>query len=355
MAHPEAVRVSSRTPLVLHFPGFKHLIHHDSTRNGISLAQFDRPFLDASAITRDRSQWSPISRGEALQACRSFPVAVLHRALSREAASWFDGSSRYYKADGPYLYESLRYFLFTGRSVERGLLKGLIIPPKPKPMEWEAMEALDQATGEFLSLGSPTTKVPPKPVVPKTPKPPDASFPEIPGKPEIPTLPAILTLPTVPTLPVIPDLPVDLKDNPLIPIEFRLLDGKGNPMPPTPFKVTLPDGTAKTGKSDKEGFIRIPDNRQKGQAKLELLDADESDPAKLAAFAPTPTTGKKPIEVKLTDSKGAPMADKAFLIKLPDGSEKKGKSDSQGFIRIPDNTQDGEFELVLTEFSEKAG
>ncbi len=251
---------------------------------------------------------------------------MLHRALSREAAFWFDGSSRYYKADGPYLYESLRYFLFTGRSVERSLLKGLIIPPKPEPVEWEDMDAFDQTTGEFLSLGSPTSKVPPKPAVPKTPKPPSASIPdtpripdipglpdlpsipeipglppipgmpqipglpaldipampEIPGIPKAPTLPAIPAIPTVPTPPVIPDLPVDLTDDPLIPIEFQLLDGKGNPMPPTSFKVILPDGTAKTGKSDKDGFIRIPDNRQKGQAKLELLDPDESDVAEKA-------------------------------------------------------------------------
>lgn len=238
------------------------------------LAQLDRPFLDALAISRDSSLWRRISRGEAIQACRGFPVAVLHRALSREAASWFDGSNRFYKADGPYSYESLRYYQFTGVSAERGLLKGLVVPPKPQPMEWETMEAVDQATGELLSLGSPTTKVPLKPAVPKTSKPPDASIPDIPGIADIPGLPVIPSIPEIPDIPEIPKIP-EVPVLPAVPkiplpIEILLTDAQGIPLPHASFQVEFPDGEIRSGKSDQTGLIRFPDNTQLGNLLLKI-------------------------------------------------------------------------------------
>jgi hypothetical protein len=339
----------------------------------------DRPFLDATEITRDRSRWVPIGRGDAVRFCRTLPVVVVHRIQSREAASWLDGDLRFFKSDGPYLYEGLRYFLYTGALHARKLI-GLKLQPKPEAEELEPMEALD-VSGELLNLGSPDLKKPAPPKAPAPPKLPDlpskqdAALPDLPAKPElsIPDLPSLPSmpelsipappklpeppqvpeLPEIPSLPEIPALPgIELalleEKKELIPIEYRLLDGLGNPMPPTPFRVTLPDGSVRTGKSDAEGFVRVPDNTLKGQARLELLDPNETNPERIAAFAPPVDPGKHPIEVQVTDAQGEPMPNAPFRIKLPDGSVREGKSDGEGFIRFPDNTQTGEMEFALT-------
>jgi hypothetical protein len=355
----------------------------------------DRDFqkLDAAEIGRDRTRWRQVSRVEALRGWRDKPVAVVHRGLSRDNASWFKPANRFFRADGPFLYDGLRYFQYVGAGSfgDSSLKKSLGQLSKPPEAELEPMDAFDMNTGEFLALGSPAAKVPKKPLAPKppslpeVPKPPsipELDLPEIPEIPEIPTLPEIPGIPDLPTLPEfaipkvpeipavpgvpqipglpdIPDLPdvpvidIELSNAPLIPIEYRLLDGKGNPLPPTAFKVTLPDGTFKTGKSDAEGFIRIPDNKQKGQAKLELLDPDEKNPERIAAFLSPVAKGKHPIEIKLADSNDKAMPEMAFRLKLPDGSVKEGKSDKDGFIRFPDNEQQGEMELVLTAFTER--
>jgi hypothetical protein len=355
---------------------------------------------DPADVARDWVRWRPVRREEAMRACGLRPVAVLHRVHGREAGEWLHPHSRFFRTDGPFLYEGLRYYVYTG--AEMGKLKGLKILPPGEEEAWEEAEET-----EPIPLGSPTSKVPPTPkkyAIPPTPKsdfpdlPDIPDIPDIPDLPKIPDLPELPTIPDLPTLPGLPEIPTiptlpglelptvpglpemptipglpevppipglpgmpaipaipdaalaaaeALADKPKIPIEYRLLDGKGNPLPPTPFKVTLPDGTVKTGKSDAQGFIRIPDNTQTGQAKLEILDPGESDPAKLAAFAPAPAPGKKPIEIALVDAEDKPLADTPFKLKLPDGSVKEGRSDGDGFIRFPDNELAGDMELLL--------
>lgn len=330
--------------------------------------------LDAVEIGRNRSLWQPVPRGVALTESRSRTVVVVHRTFGRETAGLFQPSNRFFRADGPYHYDALRYYVFLGEGVRslQGRGGSLGLTNKPPEAELEPLEFEDQATGEFRSLGSPTAKVPKPPTSPKVPGP--SSIPETPSIPKAPSLsetlrfPGIRDLPDPPTLdipilpeipgiPQVPDMPVlpldiELPTDP-IPIEYRLLDGKGKAMPPTPFRVTLPDGSFKTGKSDTDGFIRIPDNRQKGQAKLELLDPDESDPERIAAFLSPPPKGKHPIAIRLIDVEDNVLPQRAFRLKLPDGEIKEGKSDAEGFIRFPDNEQTGELELVLTDFAER--
>jgi hypothetical protein len=310
------------------------------------LAHVNRPFLDASAISKDRSVWQPISRGEALQACRSFPVAVLQRALSREAASWFDPSNRFYKADGPYLYDSLRYFLFTGPWVEKGLAKGLAVPPKPKQAELEPMDAFDPATGEFISLGSPVRKAKEK-----------------------------------------------------HPIEFQLVDGAGKAVADAEYEIVLPDGSVRRGKTDAEGLVKVEDNFHKGEAKLtlksaqslltadattggaaigakeiapevtgeltlkdvslsSLLDAADRIPdiPEIPAVPVLPEIPKipLPVEILLTDAKGIPLSNASFQVQFPDGEIRSGKSDPAGLIRFPDNTQTGDLLFKVTGLQDKA-
>src|SRR4051812_16222989 len=101
------------------------------------------PFLDTNEILRDRLRWRPIGRGDAVHACRFYPVAVVHRIQSRYAASWLVPSHRFFRSDGPYAYEELRYYLFSGTGARNGLTGSM--PTKPEPVEMEPMEALDMA------------------------------------------------------------------------------------------------------------------------------------------------------------------------------------------------------------------
>jgi hypothetical protein len=115
------------------------------------------------------------------------------------------------------------------------------------------------------------------PALPTVPGAPSLPVPPIPQGPQIPGTPSMASIPGLPVTPKLPDAAEAeeaLADKPKIPIEYRLLDGKGNPLPPTRYKVTLPDGKVKSGTSDADGFIRIPDNTASGQAKLEILDKE---------------------------------------------------------------------------------
>ncbi len=275
----------------------------------------------------NRDLWKPISRMEAVQFCRSQKVAVLHRTQSREAMSWFDSSNRFYRANGPYDYDSLRYFLFTGGSVKQGSEKNLGKLSKPPEVELEPLEILLD-NGETLSLGSPVKKKQEK-----------------------------------------------------FPIEFQLVDGKGKPLSGKDWEVVLPDGTSRSGVSGSDGIILVPDNFQKGDAKLRLKPqgksnssskAQASTPPKKTAEVGAPKVEKpkvdnafivdatsnveavvtaltkRPVEIRLLNVFGNPMSKTAFTATFPDGSEKKGESDLEGFIHFPDNTLEGELLLVLT-------
>jgi hypothetical protein len=238
----------------------------------------ERPFLDASEITRDRTRWMPIGRGDAVRLSRGLPIAVVHRIQSREAAAWLDGDSRFFKSDGPYFHDGLRYFLYMGAVGGRKLI-GLRPPPKPEPEAPEPMEALDMS-GEALNLGSPAKKPKPK-----------------------------------------------------LPIESQLADSAGKALANADYEVILPDaardaiaGSLDSGLPEPPGLLGLPD--------LPKLP--------------------RPVEILLTDESDLPLRHAPYRVEFPDGKVHTGESDAAGFIRFPENTQEGELLLVLTGPREKA-
>ena len=227
------------------------------------------PYLDAKEILRDRSRWKPLARSEAVHACRTHPVAVVGRVQSREAASWLDPANRLFRSDGPYLYEGLRYFLFTG-AFSKGL-SGSNPAPKAEPEELEPLEALDMSGEEQAVEEKPEKKHPIEfKLVDGAGKALVGAEYEVTLGPKIPALPDI---PDVPDLPILPGLP-DLPDIPAVPrpVEILLIDEKDKPLPNASFSVQFPDGKVATGKSDAAGSIRFPDNTQEGELILTLTE-----------------------------------------------------------------------------------
>jgi hypothetical protein len=114
------------------------------------------------------------------------------------------------------------------------------------------------------------------------------SIPDVPGIPGIPGIPGLPQVPGIPGLPGIPAVP-------------------GLDIPKVPELPTVP---------------KLPE-------------------------LPALPKKKIPIEFQLLDDLETPLAGRPFQLTLPDGSVKEGKVDAQGFIRVPDNTQEGESLLVL--------
>jgi len=56
---------------------------------------------------------------------------------------------------------------------------------------------------------------------------------------------------------------------------FQLLDPSGVALAGCRYKLTLPDGTERTGKSDAQGNVRVDAGSQQGSCKLELLGPSE--------------------------------------------------------------------------------
>jgi hypothetical protein len=320
------------------------VLHRENTR------------LDALSLERDRSQWHRITRTQAVQLCRSHRVAVLFQTAGQDAASWFGPESRFFRSDSPYSYDSLRYFLQIGATAGTGWGKSAGMPNKPAAsVELEPLEFEDQATGEMRSLGSPAAKTPktpggtnPSDLADDPTQAPQRGF----GASDLADIPDLPTLKGFPIpIPEIPDAALDAGKQEIIPIEFRLVDENGVPLAPTPFQLALPDGTVKEGESDADGFIRVPDNTQRGETTLLLINANEAlaDSEKAASFGQP-----VPIEILLEDSQGNPLADTGFRLTFPDGTVEEGVSDGDGFIRFPDNEQTGEMELALVGDDEEA-
>ncbi|MBW8888471.1 MAG: hypothetical protein JF616_12005 [Fibrobacteres bacterium] len=163
-------------------------------------------------ITRDRVRWLPVDRSEALGACLYRRVAVVHRLHSIEAAEWLRPDSRFFRSDGAFPYDGLRYFVHTG--VERRPLQALKVH-RPVGEKNEVLETEDEA-GDAVNLGSPEKKK-------------------------------------------------------KLPIQFRLLDIDGGSLAGIAYEVALPDGTTTQGKSDSDGWIRLMDNTKSGEAKLKII------------------------------------------------------------------------------------
>jgi hypothetical protein len=272
------------------------LLHRENTR------------LDALSLERDRSLWHRITRAQAVQLCRSHRVAVLFQTAGQDAASWFGPESRFFRSDSPYSYDSLRYFLQIGATAGTGWGKSAGMPNKPAAsVELEPLEFEDQATGEMRSLGSPAAK---------TPKTPGGTNPSdladlskqsgttglgaaglgvaglgasgsgvldlanpgsgAPGS-DVPELGDIADLPTLKDGFAIPELPENAALASQVPkakhpIEIKLIGLDEKPMKDVPFRLSLPDGTVKEGKSDSDGLISFPDNEVKGEMELVLTE-----------------------------------------------------------------------------------
>ncbi len=120
----------------------------------------------------------------------------------------------------------------------------------------------------------------------------------------------------------------------LFPIEYRLINSKGKPLPPTKYRITFPNGETQSGTSDQDGYIRYPDNPHPGTSRLVLLDS-----------------GNHPIEILLTDHAEQPMPNMPYRLRMPDGSLKEGVSDSDGYIRHPENDHEGDAHLTLPDYA----
>ncbi|MEO7778063.1 MAG: hypothetical protein ABIY63_11075 [Fibrobacteria bacterium] len=285
------------------------------------------PSLDAADIARDWIRWRPVSRMDALRACRYRPVVVVYSVNSQLAAARFDISSPFFSNYGTFPYDNLRYYEHTG--TESRKLTGPRATAREK-VEFEPLVALNEA-GEEVNLGSPVKK-----------------------------------------------------DKKKLPIEFQLVDLDGKALSGIPFEVVLPDGTASQGKSGADGWIRLKDNIHGGEAQLSLFpnpkheringpdgnkpvfNAKKRIPKELIVREPEtgleatalPTLGalpslddspqpKIPVEIQVVDANGLPMPKTAFSVTFPDGEVGTGQTDSAGLISFPDNTQSGELLLVI--------
>ena len=288
----------------------------------------DFPLLDAQDIARDWVRWHPVGRSDALRACTHRPVAIIHRVASGDMADWLYPTSRFFSSNSPFLYDNLRYYLFTGAGM--GKIKGMRVQRPEQETEFEPME-FENELGEPVSLGAGEKKPKKK-----------------------------------------------------LPIEFHLVDAGGKAMAGIEYEVIMPDGTSETGKSDAEGFIRFPDNIHPGEAKLKLfpkqghIPADAGRPGKgpsapdldldvelaldkLPSLPSLPSLPKlpevpelpgipRPVQILLVDDKGVPMINTPFQVRWPDGKVEAGKTDRTGMISYPKNTQSGDMVLTVSDF-----
>lgn len=66
---------------------------------------------------------------------------------------------------------------------------------------------------------------------------------------------------------------LDPIDDPRAYVQFTLVDAQGKPVVNEPFKVELPDGSVKRGRTDAGGRAAIPGPRQ-GTAKVTFTEID---------------------------------------------------------------------------------
>ncbi len=244
--------------------------------------------LNPRQIATLRSQWRPVSRGEAIGLCNSHKVVVIQPNVLGESAQWFDSRHPFYRGDGPYA----------------SALSGLLY-----------FVCLDGATILDRAAHGPAGQRHAKAFDPF-----DASNYTPYDEPE---------------------------ETKLYPITFELLSSNGKPLSPTPYEIVLPDGSKRSGTSGADGFIKYLTNRTPGKAKLKLLPGN-----KVKVVEPEngeSESNKFPIEIELQSSLGKPLANQAYTLILSDGESIEGVSDAQGFIRHPDNEVPGEVELLLRE------
>lgn len=149
-------------------------------------------------------------------------------------------------------------------------------------------------------------------------------------------------------------------------VEFVLTNQFGEPVEGLDYVLTCPDGEKKTGKVPANGIVTEP-NAKPGMYKLALkgvdppliAHVDEEGAAKKASAGGTSSaTALKPgegaLEVQLLNKVGRPQANVFWEVTLPDGTQKTGKSDAEGWIRIPMGSVKGECKLRLPELEDGA-
>ena len=256
---------------------------------------------DSFVILSCPEQWRGISRDAALLWIRSGRLVVIYQNCGFTATDWFNSASPFYMGDRPYDYGALRYFIFVGAGANGGQgrrpgagRKSESSKTKAKESEeWESEPAEIDEELETEEVIAPK-HVPGKILAAKPPKP---TLPGQPPKPTIPDLPPKHTLPDLPPKPTLPDLPPK-----------PALDIPEIPKPP---------------------------------------DLPRPPELKVPEIPPLPKPEKRPIEIKVVDALGAPLAGAKYSLVLPDQSRKQGVVGSDGFIRVPDNLFPGEVELIL--------
>lgn len=257
-----------------------------------------RPFLDIHDLQGDRGAWTPISRENALHNYRDLPVAVVHTLNGFPAAAWFDDASPFLRANGPYRYDSLRYFVFSGGSPSNsGFLSGIrgsgapsgSIRGAPEAAELEVFdfpteeittqepESGPGRTGFRGALGPDASK---QTITPKQP-----GFTEPPKTPETPAgaerpgtatgdIPGTQTVDE--TLPAQPEKPKESF------YSLRVVDENGNPVDGVDLKL---GAVAKNleGRSE-NGRLRI-DKVDEGVAEVVAKDFREARKAVLQSLA----------------------------------------------------------------------
>lgn len=324
--------------------------------------------LDPRQIDRDRLKWRRISRLEAIRLCRSRKVAVVQPGVMGESAQWFGLNHPCYRGDGPFAVfrESLRYYLWLEGApalakVSNGLA-GEKTPGSFDPFDASQYTPLDEPeetklypiTFELLNAsGKPLPPTPYEITLPDGSKRTGTSgedgfiryeYNRTPGKAKLKLLPGQVVKKLA------PDKPLG-SDPEKFPITITLTNGKGDPLPDFPYALVLANGKRLEGRSDSDGIISHPDNLVPGDVKL-LAREEETVEAPIAAPPAAGDSGQqekilRPIEIQLVKPDGKPLANRAYRLALPDGTKVQGKSDSDGFIRVADNTQQGEIDFAL--------
>lgn len=140
-------------------------------------------------------------------------------------------------------------------------------------------------------------------------------------------------------------------------VEFVVTNQFGDPVEGLDYVLTCPDGEKKTGKVPANGIVAEP-NAKPGMYKLALAGVDppivkqvEGPATKGAADkggASVPI-GEHGVEVQVVNRVGRPQPDVFWELTLPDGTHKSGKTDAEGFIRVPTGAAAGECLLRLPE------
>lgn len=112
----------------------------------------------------------------------------------------------------------------------------------------------------------------------------------------------------------------------------------------------MPDGQGKPPALARRGEVSVPKGAEtldrSGKAADEQFSTDPTGEVMLPCGLRRKTTW---IEIQLLDAAGAPVANRAFQLKLPSGEVRSGTTDSDGLAGF-DGIDPGSCELTFDEF-----